>query len=276
MKTSRDTSEAARDEADLWRRDSASHLEPARRNELVSRHLYLVKRAAGRIAGHLPPRFDPEDCYGAGALSLLKAIDEFDPARGVPFEAFAYPRVYGAMVDHVRAQDWAPRGARAAAQRLRSAYFELAGKTGRSPSDDEIAEYLSLSIEELDSLVRRAAPVIFLSLDSVDENAVGPPTKDIIPETDFSPSSRLEREELVDLVADAIAQLNENERAVVVLHYHEGLMFKEVAEILSLSRARISQLHAKALLRLRAVISLALQPKLPSAPIPLSRGGGNG
>ncbi len=224
-----------------------------------------------------PLWFDPEDCHGAGALALVKAVDTFDPSRGVPFEAFAYPRIYGAMVDHVRAQDWVPRGVRDAARKLKAAYYELAGKTGRPPEDREVAARLSLSTKEFASLVRRAAHTLLLPFDTVDEiasyrsprgraNIVDPTSlRDIIPEPGASPSARLEHQELVDLVAEAMAELSEAERAVVVLHYRKGLMFKEVAGVLSRSRARISQLHTKALLKLKNLVCRALEPKTSPA-----------
>ncbi len=248
-------------EVDLWQRGGAHGLDPSSRDELITRYLPLVKVAAGRLAMMLPLRFDPEDCYGAGALALIRTVDGFDRSRGVPFEAYAYPRIYGSMVDHVRAQDWIPRSVRAAVQKLRHAYRALAAEDKVAPDDEVVAAHLSISIEEFKALVQRASPAIVLSLDSVDEPARYHPPRDVIPEADESPSARLERQELVHLVADAIAKLGEAERAVVVLHYHEGLMFKEVAQILALSRARISQLHAKALLKLRAIVSQALEPR---------------
>ncbi len=129
-----------------------------------------------------PLWFDREDCHGAGALALVRAVDAFDPSRGVPFEAFAYPRIYGAMVDHMRAQDWVPRGVRDAARKLKAAYYELAGKTGRPPEDKEVAARLSLSTKEFESLVRRAAYVLLLPFDAVDEIASCHSPRDIIPQ----------------------------------------------------------------------------------------------
>jgi RNA polymerase sigma factor for flagellar operon FliA len=255
----------AGDERDLWRREGARRLDPSRREELISRYLRLLKVAAGRLAMLSPLWFDPEDCHGAGALALVRAVDAFDPSRGVPFEAFAYPRIYGAMVDHVRAQDWVPRGVRDAARKLKAAYYELAGRAGRPPQDEEMAARLSLSTKEFASLVRRAAHALLLPLDTVEEIAAHRSPRDIIPEPGASPSARLEHQELVDLVAEAMAELSEAELAVVVLHYRKGLMFKEVAGVLSRSRARISQLHTKALLKLKSLVSRALEPKTPPA-----------
>ncbi len=149
---------------------------------MISRYLRLLKVAAGRLAMLSPFWFDPEDCHGAGALALVRAVDAFDPSRGVPFEAFAYPRIYGAMVDHVRAQDWVPRGVRAAARKLKAAYYELAGKTGRPPEDKEVAARLSLSTKEFESLLRRAAHALLLPFDAVDEVASCHSPHDIIPD----------------------------------------------------------------------------------------------
>jgi len=209
----------------------------------------------------LPPRFDPEDCYAAGALALVKAVDDFDPGRGVPFESFAYPRIYGAMVDHVRAQDPIPRSARRAARRLRSSYFDLMGEHGRPPTDKEMAADLCVSLEELNSMAKKAVMAVFFSIDSTDDGTRS--ALDIVPVSDVPPDAGLEQREIVSVVAEAIQRLGKDERAVIMLHYHEGLMFKEVAKVLGRSRARVSQIHAKALLRLRAMASRSLEPRPP-------------
>jgi RNA polymerase sigma factor for flagellar operon FliA len=273
----RGPSQAAGGERDLWRRGRSLRLDPSSREELILRHLPLVRVAAGRLAMLLAFPADPDDWHGAGALALIRAVDAFDPSRGVPFRAFAYPRIYGAMVDHVRAQDWVPRGVRDAAHKLRRAYFELAGGNERPPGDEEVAAHLSLSIKRFESLVQRAVPALLFRLDTVEEAASGHPLRDVIPGPDGSPSARLERQEMADLVAGAVAELSEAERAVIVLRYSEGLMFKEVAGIMDRSRARISQLHTRALLRLRGLVSRALEPKTPPAGCPaLPDPSGNG
>ena len=253
------------DDRDLWRQASALRLDPSVREKLVSRYLPLVRVAARRMAMLSAHSFDTEDCHGPGALALVKAVDAFDSSRGVPFEAFAYPRIYGAMIDHVRAQDWVPRGVRAAIQKLRQACDRLAGENGRPPDDEEVAAHLSLTIREFRSLVQRAAPTLVLPLETADRIAGCHPPGGIIPDANGSPSARLEFQELVGLVAEAIAGLSETERAVIVSHYHEGLMFKDVARLMGRSRARVSQLHTKALSSLRAHIFRVLEPKT-SAP----------
>ena len=211
------------------------------------------------------PPFDTEDCHGPGALALVKAVDSFDHSRGVPFEAFAYPRIYGAMIDHLRAQDWVPRGVRAAIQKLRRACDQLAGENGRPPDDEDVAAHLALSIREFGSLAKRAIPALCLPLEALDQAVCDHPADSTIPDVNGSPSARLELQELVSLVTDAMAGLSEAERAVIISHYHEGMMFKEVAKNLRRSRARISQLHTAALSKLKAHVSRALEPRT-SAP----------
>jgi RNA polymerase sigma factor for flagellar operon FliA len=246
---------------DLWLQARALGLDTSVREKLISRYLPLVRIAARRMAMLSAHPFDTEDCHGPGALALVKAVDSFDHSRGVPFEAFAYPRIYGAMIDHVRAQDWVPRGVRAAVQKLRQACDRLTGENGRPPDDEEVAAHLSLSIREFGFLVQRAAPTLVLPLETADRIAGCHPPGGIIPDANGSPSARLEHQELVDLVSQAITGLSETERAVIVSHYHEGLMFKDVAKLLGRSRARISQLHTKALSRLKVHISRVLGPK---------------
>ncbi len=253
------------DDRDLWRQARALRLDPSAREELKSHYLPRVRVAARRMAMLSAHPFDAEDCHGPGALALVKAVDAFDSSRGVPFEAFAYPRIHGAMVDHLRAQDWVPRGVRAAVQKLRQACDQLAGENGRPPDDEEVAAHLALSIREFGSLAKRAVPALVLPLEALDQAACDHPAGGTIPDVNGSPSARLELQELVSLVSDAVAELSETERAVIVSHYQEGLMFKEVAKNLRRSRARISQLHTTALSKLKSHISRALEPKT-SAP----------
>ncbi|MHC5054196.1 MAG: sigma-70 family RNA polymerase sigma factor [Planctomycetota bacterium] len=254
------------DDHDLWLQARTLGLDPSVREKLISRYLPLVRIAAHRMAMLSTHSHDNvEDCHGSGAVALVKAVDAFDPTRGVPFEAFAYPRIYGAMIDHVRAQDWVPRGVRLAVQRLREAYDRLSGEIGRPPHDEELAAHLSLSIREYGSLVQRAVPALILPLEALDQAACGHPSGGTVPDVNGSPSARLEHQELVDLVSEAMAGLSETERAVINAHYNEGLMFKEVAKNLRRSRARISQLHTGALSKLRSRVSRALEPRT-SAP----------
>jgi RNA polymerase sigma factor for flagellar operon FliA len=211
------------DDHDLWLQAKGLGFDPSVRERLISRYLPLVRIAAHRMAMFSTHSHDDvEDCHGSGAVALVKAVDAFDPTRGVPFEAFAYPRIYGAMIDHVRAQDWVPRGVRLAVQRLREAHDQLSGKNGRPPDDEELAAHLSLSVREYESLVQRAIPALVLPLEALDQTACDHPPGNAIPDVNGSPSARLERRELVDLVSEAMAGLSETERSVITCHYHEG------------------------------------------------------
>jgi RNA polymerase sigma factor for flagellar operon FliA len=250
---------------DLWLHSRVLGLDPSVREKLISRYLPLVRIAARKMAMLSAHPFDSEDCHGPGALALVKAVDSFDHSRGVPFEAFAYPRIHGAMVDHLRSQDWVPRGVRAAVQKLRRACDQLAGKNGRPPDDEEVAAHLALSVTEFGFLAKRATPAQVMSLEALDQSAGLHPTGGATADATGSPSARLELQELVGLVSKAMARLSKSEHAVIVSHYHEGLMFKEVAKNLRRSRARISQLHTVALSKLKAHISRALEPRMSVA-----------
>lgn len=235
-----------------WPAQKRGALTSDQRDDCISHHLDLVKIAAGRIAGLLPRRYEAEDCHAAGALALIRAVDEYDPTRGIPFKAYAYPRIYGAIIDMVRSQEWVPRNVRKDAKRLRDAYSEVAGRLGYAPDDQQVAEYLGLNMEEFDALVQRSSPALLLSLESLTANEYDQSRRDTIPDTDHEPIDDVALKEELDLMTRAVDHLNDDEKKVILLHYTEGLMFKEIAVILKLSRARISQLHTKALCRLKA------------------------
>ncbi len=229
------------------------------REEAISGNLFLVRLAAGRLAMRLPPQTDPEDCYGAGVIALIRAVGSYEPERGIPFEPYAYPRIFGAMIDHLRAEDWVSRGARKMSRRLVQAYADL-WRGGRPPTREEIAAHLSMSVKRLESAMKKCSTAM-VSLEALPENQPpGGPAPDLVPESNVpDPGREAETAELIQLATRAVSALPERERTVIVLHYYEGLMLKEVAQVLKRSKPRVSQLHARALLLLRAALEKAPQ-----------------
>lgn len=218
------------------------------REQLVQRYLGLVRLVAGRLAIGLPQHVDKDDLVSNGFFGLLEAIERFDPARGIKFETYAVARIRGSILDAIRAQDWVPVTLRQKAKQYEQAVARLEHKLGRSASDPEIAAALNISLSELNGLLHQlnAATVIPL-----EEFAKSEPVSN----QQLNPSHKVEIEEVKHTLTKAIEKLSEKEKLVITLYYYEGLTLKEISLILKLSEARISQLHTKAVFRLRGSLS---------------------
>lgn len=222
--------------------------QPAIREKLIENYLPLVKLVAGRIAIGLPQYVEKDDLVSNGFFGLLEAIDRYDLSRGVKFETYAVARIRGAMLDSLRAQDWIPATVRQKARQYENALSELEHSLGRSANDDEIAEALNMSVPQLHTLLNTLNGCTLVPLEDYIK-AEAPASH--AP----NPSQFLEDAELKDTLAKAIDRLSEKERLVITLYYYEGLTLKEISLILKLTEARISQLHTKAIFRLRGALS---------------------
>jgi RNA polymerase sigma factor for flagellar operon FliA len=228
------------------------------RDEDVVKYLPLVKHIAARLALGLPSHVDVDDLYSYGIFGLLDALAKFDPARGVKFETYAYTRIKGAIVDGLRAMDWAPASLRQRARQVEEAYWRVESRIGRPASDEEVAAELGVPVAEFEHILQDLERAAVLSLDEVwsGEGEDGEFTlRDVV--SDPAAPDPLENAELQDRkrrLAEAIERLPEKERMVVSLFYYDGLAPKEIAAIMRLSVSRISQLHSKAVLRLRGAL----------------------
>lgn len=231
----------------LWLTYQQTH-KPDIRERLIEHYLSLVKIVAGRIAISLPQHVDKDDLISNGFFGLLDAIEKYDPVRGIKFETYAVARIRGAILDAIRAQDWVPTSVRQKAKQYEQTMAQLEHSLGRSATDEEIAAALQISQTELYSLLNQlnASTVIPLEEFIRSETATNQP---------ISPSEHIETEEVKLLLAKSIDKLPEKERIVVTLYYYEGMTLKEISLILKLSEARISQLHTKAIFRLRGALS---------------------
>jgi RNA polymerase sigma factor for flagellar operon FliA len=218
------------------------------RDKLVEHYLSLVKMVAGRVAISLPQYVDKDDLTGNGFLGLIEAIDRYDFSRGIKFETYAVARIRGAILDSLRAQDWIPTTVRQKARQYEQTLTNLENSLGRSATDEEISEALNISVQQLHSLLNTINGCTLIPLE--DYIKVEVPTH-----SDANPSQYLEEAEIKDTLAKAIEKLSEKERLVVTLYYYEGLTLKEISLILKLTEARISQLHTKAIFRLRGALS---------------------
>ncbi len=242
-----DKNEAITDVDSLWKsyqRNKSIDL----RNQLAEHYLPLVKMVAGRLAISLPAHVDREDLLSSGFFGLLDAIDRYDLQRKNKFETYAGVRIRGAMIDHLRAKDWIPVTMRQKIRKYEQTVYRLETELGRSATDEELAEAMELSLEDLHVLVGQLNSATVIPL----EEYLRADTPEA---SDSSPSESAEYKELQETLAKAIDRLPEKERTVVSLYYYEELTLKEISLILHLSEARISQLHTKAVFRMRGYLA---------------------
>lgn len=226
-----------------------------RRNELIIEYLPLVKFIANRIAGRLPNHIEVDDLINSGIIGLIDALKKFDASLKIKFKTYAEFRIKGAILDELRALDWVPRSTRQKASRLERAYSELEQQLGRAATDAEMMEYLNIEVEEFDSLLCEARGVALISLDELRTDGDESYERNLLefladPEA-LSPAQALNLDQIYRIVAETIDQLPEKERLVISLYYYEELTMKEIGEIMDITESRVSQIHTKAILRLR-------------------------
>lgn len=219
------------------------------RNKLAERYLPLVKIVAGRLGVSLPSYVDRDDFISTGFLGLLQSIERFDPARGVKFETFATVRIRGAILDALRVQDWIPTSIRQKAKQYQSALQKLEDTLGRSATDKEIAQSMSLTEEEFTQLLSDIQIATVLPLEDFSQ------ADDAHFNNGNAFVSDFEKAETREVLAQAIDSLPEKERLVMSLYYYEGLTLREISIVMNLSEARISQLHTKGIFRLRGALA---------------------
>jgi RNA polymerase sigma factor for flagellar operon FliA len=239
---------------DLWRRYKTAGDEHAR-ERLVVAYSPLVKYVSGRMASGLPAHVDEADLISYGLVGLIGAIERFEPEREIKFETYAITRIRGAIIDELRSMDWVPRSVRSRAREIERANSKLEHRLQRAPTDDEMAAELGIPLEEFhDSLLQIANS----SLAALDElwgvtDGDGISLRDTLQDPGApDPAAVMDQAELKDRVADAIARLPEREKLVVALYYYENLTLREIGEVLGVTESRVSQLHTKAVLRLRS------------------------
>ena len=228
----------------------------ALRDRLILTYAPLVKYVAGRLGSGLPAHVDEGDLVSYGLLGLIGAIERYDPDRDIKFETYAIARIKGAIIDELRALDWVPRSVRSRAREIERAIAELEAKLGTAPTDEQIAAKIGITVEELeDSLtdISRSSIAALDELWSVSGEGDQISLMDTIEDTTGSrPAEALDEVETREALADAIARLPEREKLVVTLYYYEELTLREIGEVLGVTESRVSQLHTKAILRLKA------------------------
>jgi RNA polymerase sigma factor for flagellar operon FliA len=241
---------------DHWRRYKRDK-DVYSRDQLIRHFSYLVKITAGRVVNNLPPSMDREDLVSAGAIGLIKAVDQFDVTRQVKFETYAIALIRGAILEMMREDDWVPRSVRERLKMLESTYMELEGKLGRPASEAEIAEHLNLDMENFHKLLVDTGRTTLLSMEDVligSEGSEKLHLADVIHDEGPTPTLEAEVRERKRMLGVSIDRLPERERLVIALYYYEGMTFKEIGKILTISESRVYQLHTQAVLRLRGYL----------------------
>jgi RNA polymerase sigma factor for flagellar operon FliA len=241
---------------DLWRRYKSSGDERAR-ERLVVAYSPLVKYVSGRMASGLPAHVEESDLISYGLVGLINAIERFELEREIKFETYAITRIKGAIIDELRSLDWVPRSVRAKARDIERANSKLEHKLQRAPIDEEMAEELGMTVQEFQDALLQISNSTVAALDEL--WTVGDASGDQVSLLDTlqdpraeDPAAVMDQTDLKDRVADAIARLPEREKLVVALYYYENLTLREIGEVLGVTESRVSQLHTKAVLRLRS------------------------
>jgi RNA polymerase sigma factor FliA len=245
----------ANDTLSLWQeyRKSGDQL---LRDRLILTYAPLVKFVAGRVGASLPSHVDEQDLVSYGLLGLIGAIERYDPSREIKFETFAMARIRGAIIDELRSLDWVPRSVRTRARQIERAIAVLEKELMRAPTDAEIATKLGLTGAELEESLHEISRSSVAALDELwspsgggDQIALIDTIED---ESGPDPETTFEQAEVKEALAEAISILPEREKLVVTLYYYEELTLREIGEVLGVTESRVSQLHTKAILRLKA------------------------
>ncbi|MDQ1331209.1 MAG: polymerase sigma factor FliA [Thermodesulfobacteriota bacterium] len=242
-----------RSEIDRYKKTSRMTFEEEKtecREDLILRYAPLVKYIADRMASRMPSNVSKDDLSSAGIIGLFDAIDNFDPGKGIKFETYASYRIRGAILDEIRKLDWVPRTVRRDIQDIKTAIGAFQARCGRDPEDHEISGEMGVDLETYYKMTGKASGVNMVSLDEYQgdnsETAVAR-----IASGALSPFDEYRRNELKEVIADVLSDLQEKEQMVISLYYFDELTLKEIAQIMELTESRISQIHSKAVIMLR-------------------------
>jgi RNA polymerase sigma factor FliA len=233
--------------------------DPLIRDAFIKQYAPLVKYVAGKVAIGMPNTVEFDDLVGFGVFGLLDAIDKFDPEKNVKFKTYAVTRIRGAIFDELRSIDWVPRSVRQKTREIEEAMRSLEANLGRSASDQEIALSLGMTEEDFQSTMLKISGTSILSLNDVwysgedsDKISIG---ESIESPQSLNPDTIIEKDEIKRVIMSAINELPEKEKKVLVLYYYEDLTLKEIGQVLEVTESRVSQLHTKAIMRLRTKLT---------------------
>ncbi len=239
-----------------------SQLTPEKRNELILTYTPLIKYIASRLAARLPPQISLDDLVSCGVIGLIDAISKFDHSKNVQFKTYAEFRIKGSMLDELRSLDWVPRSIRKKSHELEKTYSALEKKLGRPATDEETAEAMNLSLEKFYKLLDQTKSVSFLDIEMLRrKNPAASSSYNLIEAFSANskdPFTKINLGQVRILIAKAIDQLPEKEKLTVSLYYFDELTMKEIGKVMGYTESRISQMHSKAMYRLRSKLKKIL------------------
>jgi RNA polymerase sigma factor FliA len=247
-------SSASNKQLDIWKQYSDTK-DPSIREKLILEYSHLIKFVAGRLSIYFGSNVEYDDLVGFGVFGLIDAIDKFDVNKGVKFETYASLRIRGSIIDSIREMDWVPRSLRQKSKELEKIYFEVENDLGHSASDKEVADRMGISVNEFGKLLNDVNLSSMVSLEEfLEQNyEIGVDVPNL--NKDDHPEKYVEINEIKDILGDAVNKLPEKEKTVISLYYFEELTLKEISAILKVSESRISQLHTKAVMRMRGKLA---------------------
>ena len=237
--------------AKLWD-DYARTRSPEIREKIILEYAPLVKLVAGRLSMYLGYNVEYDDLVGYGVFGLIDAIDKYDNMKAVKFETYASLRIRGAILDQIRKMDWIPRTIRQKQKKIDAAIKEIENEKGRAATDEEIAKSLGISDEEYLSWQSQMKVTGVVSLDEFMESGTEAPAQQNSQQRFETPEEVIEKEEMKKVLGQALELLTEKEKKVILLYYYEDLTLKEISNVLEVSESRISQLHTRALQKLKS------------------------
>ncbi|HQD50653.1 MAG TPA: FliA/WhiG family RNA polymerase sigma factor [Defluviitaleaceae bacterium] len=234
----------------LWEQYEATK-DVSIKDQLIMEYAPLVKYVAGRLNIYLGQSVEYEELVSYGVFGLIDAIEKFDFKKGVKFETYASLRIRGSIIDNIRKLDWVPRSLRQKNKEIEKTIMELETELGRTATDEELAQKMNISIEELHEIYKKTNLISLISLDEyIEQNNDYNISSEKSPATE-QPESYIEKQELKRILKESIEKLPEREQKILFLYYFEELTLKEISSIMGVSESRISQLHTKAITRLK-------------------------
>ena len=224
-------------------------------NQLVQKHIPLVKSIVGRLAMTLPAHVEVDDLYSVGLVGLLNAIRNFNPNSGSSLETYARVRIRGAVFDELRRMDWVPRSIHSKAKKVQAKMQELEQRNGKVPTEVEMARALKLSLGDYRACLEEIRPATYICLDAApsgDPNDHGNQYESFADRNQESPFEGTRRHEVSEIIAERLKDLPEMQRKVLSLYYFEDLRLREIAESFGLTESRICQIHAQAIIAIKA------------------------
>jgi RNA polymerase sigma factor FliA len=231
------------------------------REKIIEEFLPIIKHLAFKVSRGFDDDGITEDLISSGVLGLLEAMEKFDPSRGIKLNTFAYLRIRGAMIDELRKRDWFPRSARTKAKKLEEVIRKLEARLGRYPREEEVAEELKVDLDDYLIMLKDFGSLSILSIEDISEVS-GMDREGIIRyvmEEGASPEQRAEMKEMETLLGHEIDRLPEKQKLVLSMYYYEDMNMKEIAEVMGITEARISQIHSQAVLSLRTFLKKKLK-----------------